>query len=355
LPTSQSNNNFGLFTVQSDLSEDSPVTGTSGLRVTRSVSGVNNYHKAGTSGNGDAAVIGILVASQTLSGESGNIDKLKGLLTFVTHNGAGTINTSALCYDGNVNVPGTGTIPVASVFHADDHIVTGSGSIAEGIGLQVESMGQAITNQIGARIYWPYIKAGAARNNVVVCVGIWLAKGAGSFDLGDQGAALPLYVGLYMEQPTLTAGVAKTVTTAVAHYIAGPPLAGANVTIGTQYALLVGAGITGIAGGLAFPGQSPAYANPLTLVTSGPAGPTLFDITTTAGVGNSTFNASTPGVSGQVLLVRINNDATSARTITFGTNLRSTGTVVGTASKAITVTFISNGAAWVEASRGLAA
>ena len=98
----------------------------------------------------------------------------------------------------------------------------------------------------------------------------------------------------------------------------------------------------------------PTYANPVPLATD-PTQPGFVDVTTTAGVGNATINASTGGNEGDLLVIRINNDAGAARTVTFGTNFRPTATVVGTASKAITVWFISNGVAWVEAFRGVAA
>jgi hypothetical protein len=66
--------------------------------------------------------------------------------------------------------------------------------------------------------------------------------------------------------------------------------------------------------------------------------------------GNSTFNATDGGVGGQEMKFIINNDAT-ARTITFGTNFRSSGTLTGVASKASTICFVSDGTSWFETSR----
>lgn len=60
-PTTQAANNYMSIMVQSDLSEDAPVTGTAALRVIRSVTGVNAYHRAGTSTTGDAPVVGARV------------------------------------------------------------------------------------------------------------------------------------------------------------------------------------------------------------------------------------------------------------------------------------------------------
>ncbi len=78
-------------------------------------------------------------------------------------------------------------------------------------------------------------------------------------------------------------------------------------------------------------------------------------ITTTSAIGNATLNALSVGKPGAMLELEIANDASSARTITFGTNFRSTGTVVGTASKSILVSFRSNGTKWMEVARSASA
>lgn len=75
--------------------------------------------------------------------------------------------------------------------------------------------------------------------------------------------------------------------------------------------------------------------------------------TTVHATGNATINASTGGLSGQIMIVIIKNDATSGKTITFGTNFRPVGTVVGTTSKAAVVTFVSESNEWFEVSRSL--
>lgn len=102
-----------------------------------------------------------------------------------------------------------------------------------------------------------------------------------------------------------------------------------------------GAGTTGLA---------PTYASSIELA------PTLqysrfVAINTTSGVGNATITAAYVAQAGARLVVQINNDAGGARTITFSTGFRVTGTVVGTASKAIVVIFCSDGTTWNEASR----
>ena len=102
-----------------------------------------------------------------------------------------------------------------------------------------------------------------------------------------------------------------------------------------------GAGTTGLA---------PTYASSIELA------PTLqysrfVAINTTSGVGNATITAAYVAQAGARLVVQINNDAGGARTITFSTGFRSTGTVTGTASKAIVVGFCSDGTTWNETSR----
>jgi len=80
-------------------------------------------------------------------------------------------------------------------------------------------------------------------------------------------------------------------------------------------------------------------------------------IVTNSTVGNATLTcALTPPSPGAGdLVIQINNDAGGARTITFGTGFRSTGTVVGTASKAILVSFYWDGLTWNETGRSSAA
>lgn len=73
--------------------------------------------------------------------------------------------------------------------------------------------------------------------------------------------------------------------------------------------------------------------------------------TTVHATGDATINASAGGVAGQRMTVLIANDATSGKTITFGSNLKPNGTLVGTASKAATVSFISDGTAFYEVAR----
>lgn len=82
---------------------------------------------------------------------------------------------------------------------------------------------------------------------------------------------------------------------------------------------------------------------------------TVLQIQTDPAVGNATVNMLGLGLQGEFVELEIANDGTAARTITFGTNFRSTGTVVGTPGKSIIVGFRSNGSGWLEAFRSAAA
>lgn len=73
--------------------------------------------------------------------------------------------------------------------------------------------------------------------------------------------------------------------------------------------------------------------------------------TTINAVGNATINLSGGGVAGQMIVVMIINDATSGKTVTFGTFFKPSATVGGTASKVAVVTFISDGNNFYETSR----
>jgi hypothetical protein len=90
------------------------------------------------------------------------------------------------------------------------------------------------------------------------------------------------------------------------------------------------------------------YANMLTVETT--AGDIHKTVTTNA-AGNATIQAATGGLAGQHMWVIIVNDQASAKTITFGQHLRSTGPLTGTPGKAATLQFISDGTAWYEVAR----
>ncbi len=79
----------------------------------------------------------------------------------------------------------------------------------------------------------------------------------------------------------------------------------------------------------------------------------LHKTTTVNATGNATINASAAGTAGQHIWVQIINDATSGKTITFGTNFKPSATVVGTTSKTAMVHFVSDGINWYEVARTL--
>ncbi len=73
--------------------------------------------------------------------------------------------------------------------------------------------------------------------------------------------------------------------------------------------------------------------------------------TTSSAVGNAVMNAVTGGLPGQHMWIIIADDLLSAKTSTFGANLRSAGALTGTPGKSATVQFISDGTVWYEAAR----
>jgi len=74
-------------------------------------------------------------------------------------------------------------------------------------------------------------------------------------------------------------------------------------------------------------------------------------IRTAPSAGNAVLGASTGGLPGQHMWIIISNDATSAKTITFGANILSSGPLNGSAGKSATLHFVSDGTAWYEVSR----
>ena len=74
---------------------------------------------------------------------------------------------------------------------------------------------------------------------------------------------------------------------------------------------------------------------------------------TSNAVGDAVINAATAGLAGQHMWIIIANDLIRGKTITFGTNFRSSGTLSGSSGRAATVHFISDGTAWYEVARTL--
>ena len=68
---------------------------------------------------------------------------------------------------------------------------------------------------------------------------------------------------------------------------------------------------------------------------------------------DETINAASPGFEGQELTVVIDTINTTSRTLTFGTNFRSTGTLATgtTSARRFVVSFVSDGLVWSETAR----
>jgi hypothetical protein len=95
--------------------------------------------------------------------------------------------------------------------------------------------------------------------------------------------------------------------------------------------------------------SSLTYAAPTSVdVTLG----NVFTATTVNATGSVTFNATAGGTAGQRITFIITNDATSAKTITFGTNFVANGTLTPSgANKVVTIEFMSNGTNLYEVAR----
>ena len=132
----------------------------------------------------------------------------------------------------------------------------------------------------------------------------------------------PASVGVYTLHHA--SGTEISINTAGAVTVSGP-LAGTKTVHGGQAVLPYGATIS----------LNPALADQFTLTMTG----------------NATLNATSGGVAGQRLTLIITNDATSPRTLTFGTHFRSSGSLVGTTSMAATVSFSSDGTSLFETNR----
>lgn len=66
---------------------------------------------------------------------------------------------------------------------------------------------------------------------------------------------------------------------------------------------------------------------------------------------NATVAITGTQEAGQVLILLIKNDATAARTITFGTGFSASGNLVGTVSKTASIMFASDGGKFFELCR----
>jgi hypothetical protein len=94
--------------------------------------------------------------------------------------------------------------------------------------------------------------------------------------------------------------------------------------------------------------ESMPYARTVSLETT--AGD-VHKTTTSNAVGNATINAATAGLPGQHMWVIVVNDQISGKTVSFGTNFKSAGPLMGSPGKSATLQFISDGSAWYEVAR----
>ena len=104
--------------------------------------------------------------------------------------------------------------------------------------------------------------------------------------------------------------------------------------------------------GLSVSGRNVAYATK-TALTAGATvtvDSTLGNFFTLTPGEDETINATTVGVQGQVLLIKITTSGTTSRTLTFGTNFKTTGTLATgtTSAKVFQIAFLSDGTTYSE-------
>lgn len=79
--------------------------------------------------------------------------------------------------------------------------------------------------------------------------------------------------------------------------------------------------------------------------------PGMYQVRTFIDVGDATITTTGVGQEGQDIFIKIDNDTDANRTITFGGNLKVTGTVVGSTAASAILHFISDGNYFWEVSR----
>lgn len=188
----------------------------------------------------------------------------------------------------------------------------------------------------------------------------WGAVGAvSSFNAGSAGVGVTITdssssgtvataVANSFAVPTFAASSATTFTNAANLYIAGDVVKGTNVEITNSYGLW-NVGKTRLDKPIVRTPSALTYASPTSVDTTLAS---VYTVTTVNATGSVTFNATTGGIAGQEMIIIITNDATSAKTITFGTNFLPNGTLTPSGvGKIATIQFISNGTNFCEVSR----
>jgi hypothetical protein len=103
--------------------------------------------------------------------------------------------------------------------------------------------------------------------------------------------------------------------------------------------------------------QTPVWAASIAIITKPNCAKTLVVPGTLGGATTITITpvaASADPYIGDTITFILTSDTTS-RTVTFGTNFTSTGTIAPAISKSATITFMFNGTAWMEVSRAVQA
>ena len=152
---------------------------------------------------------------------------------------------------------------------------------------------------------------------------------------------------VYAQTRLRSRGAQVAITNAGAVFIA--PFSGQVATVSGP---LTVTGITTASAGLSVSGRSVPFATKTALTAGATVAidSTLGNFFTLTPAQDEAINATTVGVQGQVLIIKILTSGTTSRTLTFGTNFLSTGTLATgtTTAKTFMIAFLSDGTNYIE-------
>lgn len=266
-----------------------------------------------------------------------------GAFNFSFNGGAAGVLTTGEAVNGTAVIQGAGTIATAYSFRAGSLRTNGSVTTYYAYGADdpatnfgttlaatIYSNWSASTGRYGA--YFPgtvqHLFGGTLRLGSTT--GTTLVDSSGAFTLTGGAGNM-----------TITAGTGNSRTLTLQTTTSGGTATNAVVFDATQKASFNGPLVQKV--------SALTYASPTSVdVTLA----NVYTVTTVNATGSVTFNATGAGTSGQPMTIIITNDATSAKTITFGSNFTANGTLTASgASKKTTIQFISDGSSFVEVSR----
>ncbi|HTE57874.1 MAG TPA: hypothetical protein VK694_03940 [Verrucomicrobiae bacterium] len=221
----------------------------------------------------------INISSSPGYGTSGNVTNLYGLKTQTVHSGASTIANAYGVQAGITIFNPLSILTSFTAYSVTDVINPFAGTFTNQYGLDVASLTGALTTNVGARIAHPALANGLGASTD----SIGLLIPTVSISVGNQTATLVNKHGISVGVATMTSTTnVRTITNLASVYIAGAPVAGANVSVTNgPFALWVDAGTARFDGRiLGNQGADVASVNNLVLGTDG----NVFEITGTTQV-----------------------------------------------------------------------